>query len=396
MSHWIAIFVLASCGWLGLRAPTLIAAQSSRSEWGVAPDGQRGFGTARKLRDLERLLRSTDRDDKATLAALRALPGEVDALAASAAEHARFHKYTQLLERDDPQTLEQLGVAFRAAQANVEARLARGNTSAVLGRMLVDLRFRVRARAAQGLALEVRELSSALGLFGAQVDGYANLNDREVDLVARRADLAASRLRAIKLDLTALRVDAATEQSDIDSAGDRERLQSALALADRAQRGAELVRVLTALEQREERAAAVLFTVHLEPKVQALVRARAQAKDRASAAIAIVRAAMPDTPEGRKAPPDVRELSKASRYTLAARAGAEALAVDPLSDELCYLVAVSTDFQWGIRDSRQWFDRYLALRGIRANDHRTYKDRQLTADERRALEALQSPVEPPR
>ncbi len=396
MSSWIAIVAFASCGWLGVHAHTAIVAQSARTEWGVALDGQRGFGSGRKVRDLERLLRSTDVDDKATFAALRALPGEVDALAASAAEQARVHKYTQILAREEPQTLEQLGAAFRESQTNIEARLERGNSSAVLARMLVDVRFRVRAHVARGLALEVRELSSALGLLGAQVDGYVNLNDREVDLVARRADLAASRLRAMKLDLTALRVDAATEQSDIDSAGDRERLQGALSIGDRAQRGAELVRVLTELKKREEQTAAVLFTVHLEPKVQALVRARAQAIDRAAAAIANVRAAMPDAPEGGKAPADVRELSKASRYTLAARVGTEALAIDPMSDALCSLVAVSNDFQWGIRGSRQWFDRYLALRGIRASDHRTYKGRQLTPDERRALEALQSPVEPPR
>jgi hypothetical protein len=396
MSSWIAIVAFASCGWLGVHAHTNIVAQSARTEWGVALDGQRGFGSGRKLRHLERLLRSTDVDDKATFAALRALPGEVDALAISAAEQARVHKYTQILAREDPQTLEQLGIAFRESQTNIEARLERGNSSAVLARMLVDLRFRVRARVAQGLALEVRELSSALGLLGAQVDGYANLSDREVDLVARRADLAASRLRAMKLDLTALRTDAAAEQSEIDSAGDRERLLSALAITDHAQRGAELARVLTELEKREERAAAVLFTSLLEPKVRALVRARGQAIDLAAAAIENVRAAMPDTPEGRKAPPDLRELSKASRYTLAARAGTEALATDPMSDALCSLVAVSTDFQWGIRESRQWFDRYLALRGIRASDHRTYKDRQLTQGERRALEALQSPVEPPR
>jgi hypothetical protein len=390
MTSWIAVFVLLAHGWLGPRVFAAVVAQSPRAVWSVAPDGAPGFGTTRKLRDLERLLRSTEPDDQATLAALRALPGEALALANEAAERARVHKYTQILERDDPQTLEQLGLAFREAQANIAARLERGGASDVLQRMLVDPRFRVRALVARGLALEVRELSAALDLFGAQLDGAVNLTDAEVGIVAQRADLAASRLRAIKLDLTALRAD------DIDSSGDRGRLQTALSIQDRAERDVQLARVLADLEKRESSALGVLFTGLLEPKIRTLARARERAIDRAAAAIPTVRTAMPDTPEGRKAPPDVRELSKASRYTLAARAGKEALAIDPMNDALCYLVAVSTDFQWGIRDSRPWFDRYLALHGIRASDHRTYKEKQLSPDERRALEALQSPVEPPR
>ncbi len=396
MSNWIAIALVATCGSFAIRAPAHAAPQSSRTEWGVAPDGQPGFGSGRKLRDLERLLRSSDPGDRATLAGLRALPGKVEALAREAADQARVNKYTQILEQDAPPTLEAMGAALRAAATNAEARLERGNASEVLARMLVDVRFRARARAAAGLALELRELNAALGLLSAHLDGVPNLSDRDADLVARRADLAASRLRAIQLDLTALRPDPATDRADIDASGDRERLKAALALGDRAQRSAEIAALLATLDDRESRAVMVLFTTLLEPKVEALVRARARAIERAAGSVLNVRATMPDTPEGKKAPPDLRELSKASRYGLAARAGMEAIAVDPLNDTLHYLVAQSVDFQWGIRESAQWFDRYLALRGIRPSDHRTYKDRRLTVEERAALEAMQMPAEPPR
>lgn len=396
MSHWIANLLLATCCLAEMRAPEARASRSADVAWGLAPDDERGFGTGRKLRDLERLLRSTEADDQAVLAALSGLPREVDALAAQAAEPARVHGYTVLLARGEPPTLERIGIAFRESLASAQARLERGASSAVLARMLVDARFRARARAAAGLALEVRELAAALALLGAQLDGYASLTDGEAELIARRADLAAARLRAIRLDLTALRADAATERVDVESTRDRESLQAALALADDAQRTAELQRVLAQLQEREDQAAAMLFTTLLRPKVQSLVRARDLAIDKAAAAVPAVRALMPDTPEGRKAPPDVRELSKARRYAYAARTGVEALAIDPLNAALNHLVAESLDFQWGIRDSRSWFDRYLALRGIRAHDHRTYKDKQLTDDERRALGALQTPVEVPR
>ena len=33
---------------------------------------------------------------------------------------------------------------------------------------------------------------------------------------------------------------------------------------------------------------------------------------------------------------------------------------------------------------------YLALRGIRTHDHRTYKDRTLTREEKRAIDAVQA------
>jgi hypothetical protein len=39
-------------------------------------------------------------------------------------------------------------------------------------------------------------------------------------------------------------------------------------------------------------------------------------------------------------------------------------------------------------ESQRWFDRYLALHGIRVNDHRTYKDRTLTHQEKRAIDAV--------
>jgi hypothetical protein len=52
-------------------------------------------------------------------------------------------------------------------------------------------------------------------------------------------------------------------------------------------------------------------------------------------------------------------------------------------------MALSTDWLADRVRSRPWFDRYLALRGIRAHDHRTYQGKELEADEQIALDAVQ-------
>jgi hypothetical protein len=73
----------------------------------------------------------------------------------------------------------------------------------------------------------------------------------------------------------------------------------------------------------------------------------------------------------------------------------EALAYDPLGEELNWFEAEATDFLSGAIESKRYFDRYLALRGIRAHDHRTYQDRTLSREEKRALDAVQAVGSPP-
>src|SRR4029453_8986601 len=93
--------------------------------------------------------------------------------------------------------------------------------------------------------------------------------------------------------------------------------------------------------------------------------------------------------EGADAPPEVLKLSKTQRIKAARDAAFGGLVLDPLSEELVWIVAKSADFFDGQRISRPFFDRYLALRGIRANEWKTIGGRTLTADEREALDEVQ-------
>ena len=87
---------------------------------------------------------------------------------------------------------------------------------------------------------------------------------------------------------------------------------------------------------------------------------------------------LPDEPEGQAAPADVQELSKSDRMRHAQFSGLRGLVFDPLDEDLTWAVAMGLDFVWGVIESRPYFDRFLALRGIRSHDHRTIRDRTLT------------------
>jgi hypothetical protein len=83
-------------------------------------------------------------------------------------------------------------------------------------------------------------------------------------------------------------------------------------------------------------------------------------------------------------------MSKQDRHRVALRHAAEGLAEDPFSPELSLYMALSTDWLVDRIHSRPWFDRYLALNGIRAHDHRTYQGKELSSDMQIALDAVQS------
>ena len=81
-------------------------------------------------------------------------------------------------------------------------------------------------------------------------------------------------------------------------------------------------------------------------------------------------------------------MTKSDRRQRAARFAALAAASDPLDEGAIWLAATTSDASSGRFEARRWFDRYLALHGIRAHDDRTYRGRTLTGEEQRALDAL--------
>jgi hypothetical protein len=361
-------------------------------EWKTAPDGDRGFGAGRSLRDIARLLRSSAEEDRAVVALFFKLESDLRILLALVTDQYKGHGYFEMLGPSADASLDLLGAAFRAKQRDALRELAQGGAQAeLLARMLVDARFRARARVIEGFEFEAADLDAGLAVLFAHLDGFADVKDHEAELIARRVDLAAARLRAIRLDLEALREKPGSQSSDAVWAQDLERLLMIMSSNQRDRREKELPLILERLDQREEGMCSALFTTRQAEELQTQLAQRAAAISSADKMLPRVRELVPETPEGSKASSEIQALSKSRRYAYAAHTGAEALGFDPLNEELNYLVGLATDFNYGALESRRWFDRFLALRGIRTHEYKTYGDRKLTREEVRALDAVQQP-----
>jgi hypothetical protein len=365
-------------------------------EWGIAPDGERGFGAGRSLRDIARLLRSSADEDRAVVARLYKLEPDVRVLLALVTDRYKEQGYLASLPPGEA-SLERLGETFRARQQDVGRELDKGDASSeMLARMLVDARFRSRSRVIDGVEFEIADLRSALALLFAHLDGFADLKDHEAEALARRVDLAAARLRAICLDLEALREKPGSETADAVWAQDLERLLALVHSRDAAQRAKDLPPLLDRLDQREEQMSAALFTTRQAIELDSVLSQRRAAVSAAADLLPSVRELLPETPEGAKAGAEIQALPKSRRYAYAAHSAAQALGYDALNEELNYLAGLATDVSYGQLESRRWFDRFLALRGIRSNEYKTYGDRKLTREEKRALDVVQQLATKPR
>jgi len=134
---------------------------------------------------------------------------------------------------------------------------------------------------------------------------------------------------------------------------------------------------------------AALFTARLEPRIAPLLEWRERLLAAAAAKRDEALALLPDTSQGRAAPADVQALGRSKRMQWALMRAREGLLHDPLDEELVFAAAHTADFLWGLIESRPLYDRYLALRGIRAHDDRTVRARALEPRELEALEAVQ-------
>jgi hypothetical protein len=362
-------------------------------EWALAPDGERGFGPGRSLRDIARLMRSTADEDRAVIARLYKLEPDVRVLLALVTDRYKEQGYFASLPPGEDASLERLGEVFRARQQGVAHELDKGDASSeILARMLVDARFRSRARVIEGVEFEIADIRAALALLFAHLDGFADLKDHEAESLARRVDLAAARLRAIRLDLEALREKPGSETADAVWAQDLERLMALVHSKDPAERAKELPSLLDRLDQREEQMSLALFTTRQAVELDSVLSQRRAAVAAAIDLLPSVRELLPETPEGAKAGAEIQGLPKSRRYAYAAHTAAQALGYDALNEELNYLAGLATDFSYGQLESRRWFDRFLALRGIRSNEYKTYGDRKLTREEKRALDVVQQPA----
>lgn len=374
--HWIGGWMIAAC-----------ALCANALDGGVAPDGKRGFGAAIKASEALSLMRSAKAEDQAFLADLDGLATEVAVLGASTLERYRARGYVDVLPRTQEPTLEALHERFADLEREPFDVLTRGGAqSRALARMLVDSRFRARARVLETFALEVREVRRSMAVLRGACDGFVLLSQADAGAIAARVDLSAALLRSMRNDLLALRqVD---EDVDVDRRADA-LLAVATASEGEGVRRAAVQREVEGAWKMAQSMERALFTLRLRGELRALLEWRARVFEESVPLREEALQQLPDTEQGRAAPDEIRKLAKHDRMRGAGYRALKVLAIDPLDDEAAWIAAHSADFLYGIAESRPWYDRFLAIRGIRSHDHRTYVDRALEPREREALDAIQ-------
>jgi hypothetical protein len=370
---------------LAVIAPTLAGAQH------VAPDGKRGLGAEATLEELRLPFRMPSDEDRIWLDGLRGLEGELDVLvdvAAGSYESRDYFDLVELLGPRVPPTVDNLELAFTEAMQDPAAVLGRRDRVAeALARMLPDLRFRARLRLLAGWKEDAREVRAGLMLLRATTDGWARLDEVLARNVAKRVDLAAAFLRTRVLDMEALR-----EVPGDEPEARPEDLAELLALTkvrDAEVRERRLAPVLSRALADLGRLESLLFTTRLAVDADHLLRWRASKDDRAEVLLSDVRSLDPSTEESAKAPPDVKRMSKTRRRRAAIGKAYAGLAENPLDEALTLHVARLASYVGGVVEMIDYYDRYLALRGIRAHDSNTMKGRKLTDEESEALFEIQ-------
>lgn len=375
---FVSFFALACC---------LAAVAHGSQGASSAPDGRRGFGSKMPLADVLATVRSTKDAERAFIAELDSLPSELAVLEAGALERYRERGYLALFDRGTEPSLALVHAELERVLTDPLAALSpAGARAEVLARIVCDLRLRVRAQACADVELDVRELRRALAVLRGATEGFVLLSQPEVDNIVARVDLSASFLRAARNDLRALRQ--LGDEAEIER-----RAQSLTAIA-RASEGvnvkrAALERELASLAALEKAMASALFTARLRSETHELLDWRQRVFDESVPLRDEALKWMPDSESAKLAPPEVQKLSRGDRMRGARQRALDSVGIDPLDAEALWVVAHSTDFFSGLVESRPWYDRFLALRGIRSHDHRTYSERKLDAREREALDSLQ-------
>ncbi|MFT5052216.1 MAG: hypothetical protein ACI8QZ_003648 [Chlamydiales bacterium] len=351
-------------------------------EAGVALDGARSFGEV-EPRDIEKMFRSASDDAALLLVELHELQSDVDLLVRETLKDYERRGLFSLVE-DGPDLVD-LHRRFDALEASPFVRPLEPVAAQALVAMLVDARFRVRRHVLAHVVGEQRELAGVMALFQAHSRGVAGLEPSDIDRLARRADLAAVVLRAIRADLRLLRdpeAPAALRNPDA-----MQKLTASLVEGDRLARSF-YDQWNVRWRGLGQRMLLDLRTTRLEPLVRKQRAQRDEGLRRAKTLYREVLVLLPYTPQGQAARRDVLEMSKADRHRLAIHTGLEALRLDPFAADLSFAVAEAYDFLQGNPFSRLYFDRFLALRGIRSYDYTTIRDRDLSAAEERALSVV--------
>ena len=380
----IPALVLALCA-----AAPLAGSASEDEPRDLAPDGRPGFGQRRGAHALGRLFVSPSEADEALLAGLDELTSDLLVLREMVRRDYRSRGIFLLLEAEEGDALPDLHRRFREDQATPWPVFASGGRRAeVFGELLLDARFQVRTELFGCFDLESRELRAGLALLRGSQDGLYDLKDTEARTVASRLDLTAAILRAVRLDLDVLR-----ERGEGSAPGSPEPAWMAELIGITKLRSeADRLRAFDSLEAkvagRRERLRSVLFWPRLEGRLRTELARRQAFEDLAARHLERVQRFLVVPPFDEDPPRSVLDLSRADRHRHALGEGLRGLEADPLDEELTYWTAVAADYLYGPQEGRRWFDRYLALRGIRATDHRSTKGRDLNDREEYALEKV--------
>ncbi len=359
----------------------------------LAPDGRRGFGGQTPVNDVLSVVRSNAEPDRAFRAELDGLTSEIKVLVALARHGYEEAHYFDLLSPFEERSLDVLHARFTELDADPLPVLESGGPAArALGSMVLDTRFRVRAQVLAGCEAELRELERGLRVLRAATDGFVLLSQAQASNITTRVDLAAAVLRAVRNDLRALRE--LTGGSELDSTALDRLLELARSSEGEGVRRAGVMRQREAALQRQELMASALFSTRLRPQLASTIAWRDELLRESKLLAQQAERALPEADAGSPPDPQLTALSKSERVRRAGALALQAVDFDPLAEDAVWIVAHAAEFQFGLLESRPWYDRYLALRRIRSHDHRSYQERKLTPREKEALEAVQRGLVP--
>ena len=132
----------------------------------------------------------------------------------------------------------------------------------------------------------------------------------------------------------------------------------------------------------------LLFSSRLRVDAEPWIRWRDDGVAKAERLRAEVRLWQPHTDEGKDAPRQVRIQKKTTRRREAFGRALQGLAFDPFDDELAYAAGLMAEFVSGTLESIDYYDRFLALRGIRVYLDQNWPD-ELTDEEEHSIFQIQ-------
>ena len=352
-----------------------------------APDGQPGLGANATAQEILGLFRTPTEEQEAFLASLADLRGDLLVLVANVEGLYHSRGWFDLLQPSAEPTLANLHTAF-AALLEQPAALSelREDAAEAFAGMFFDVRYRVRQDLIADSSYELSELDRALTVLrAAGVAGQVHLADPQARNVARRGDLAAARLRAMRYDLEAVREQPGDDEAAPPLALPAKELIGRLGSAGPGQLRSGLGGEIARQERAVERMRAFLFTTQLDERAEKELAWRAQADARAAIALQRALAALPGNDEQYPPPEELEGRSNTQRRRVAWGLAEQGLEDDPLEPELAYVAAVVSRMLGDTLVTLSHYDRFLVLNGILSYDDRTFRDRELTWEQEDAL-----------